>query len=88
MDEDMIEHRLISRQTPIAFSLSTPFRSQWVHSDTCESHWPPTGLKLSSFEKILVLQALRPDRLAYHLLAFAQAVMEVPSLSFSVNRSG
>ena len=52
---------------------------RWAHSERPEDDWPPS-LKASSFEKALLIQAFRPERLYAALGAFVAAELGVDSL--------
>eukprot|EP01116_Phalansterium_solitarium_P024802 TRINITY_DN91_c0_g1_i1.p1 TRINITY_DN91_c0_g1~~TRINITY_DN91_c0_g1_i1.p1 ORF type:complete len:4098 (+),score=2051.07 TRINITY_DN91_c0_g1_i1:208-12501(+) len=56
----------------------------WAKSPTCELEFPPKyskGNRVTPFQRILLLQALRPDRLESALTAFVCELVGVSSLS-------
>ena len=65
----------------------TALWGRWARSSECEKIFPgkiSTGRskgKLSPFQKVLVVQALRPDRLQSAMQQFVQEVLDVPTIS-------
>ncbi|KAF4726099.1 Cytoplasmic dynein 2 heavy chain 1 [Perkinsus olseni] len=68
----------------------------WIEEDACEEKFPQEiALKLTSFQKVLIVQALRPDRLESALTKFTTevifldydclVVLTVPSISPSTS---
>ena len=54
----------------------------WAQSDKCEVEFPPTlPPGVSPFQRVLLVQALRPERLPAALFNFATATMGIASLS-------
>jgi len=54
----------------------------WAASDRCEESFDPSVFsRMSSFQRVLLIQALRPDRLESALTQFACEAMGVTSLS-------
>lgn len=59
---------------------------RWSRSSECEKIFPKNVSsgrkgKLSPFQKVLIVQALRPDRLESAMRQFVQIVLDVPTIS-------
>lgn len=55
---------------------------QWGQSERCEIEFPSSlPMDFTSFQRILLLRALRPDRLQPALISFATTTLGIPSLS-------
>ncbi|KAF4729654.1 Cytoplasmic dynein 2 heavy chain 1, partial [Perkinsus olseni] len=59
---------------------------RWIEEDACEEKFPQEiALKLTSFQKVLIVQNLRPDRLESALTKFTTEVLTVASISPSTS---
>jgi len=64
------------------WSLNKDLWGQWVSSDKCEDAFDTaTYSRMSAFQRVLLIQAVRPDRLESMLTRFACDAIGVPSLS-------
>lgn len=61
--------------------LSSDEWKSWISNAECEKNFPKIGRKLSSFEKILILQAFRPDHLLSGLNDFACEKLGLSSIN-------
>ena len=66
--------------TAQALDLQNGQWAQWAASDKCEAEFPPSlPPSVTPFQRVLAVQALRPDRLYSALLHFASTSMGISS---------
>jgi len=59
-----------------------PSWAKWASSDRCEADFPPSlPPATSAFQRILLIQALRPERLQSALVTFVTSTLSIPNLS-------
>jgi len=59
-----------------------PTWAKWAVSDQCEIYFPPSlPPATTTFQRILLIQALRPERLQSALVGFVTSTLSIPSLS-------
>ena len=59
-----------------------PSWAKWASSERCEVDFPPSLPPATTpFQRILLVQALRPERLQYALTNFVMTTLSIPSLS-------
>jgi len=60
----------------------TELWAEWIRSASCELDFPPTVMrKITKFQQVLMVQALRPDRLESAMAQFAKQVLDLKDIS-------